>query len=720
MSSSVNKILDGYGSFFGLCHPLSRILIFICALLEPHAGILGIVGALSVILWRKLLRFESESERIEVINGILLGSLMGSLYGFQTGSFILTIAGSLLLILVSAIFSDTVGKTLKLPLLGLPYSAVAFLLLPMAHSIHLSAQAIQIPRFLLIPCDAVLPLGAMYFNGTGFGGILVLLAFCLSSRYLAFLAIAASVASSFFLVALGLPTDSILSLVARMNAVLAACIIGGLFAVPGKRSVAVSVGAAVFAAGLTLALNQLLAHVGLPVLALPFVLVTYICMLVFNASRGPAWTYFWLTSPALPEASLEQIQVAQARGVDFRSVALKAPFKGSWRVYQGFSGEHTHKGIWQYALDFFQTENNCSFKTDGKELSDYYCYGKPVHSPAYGVVIDMKNDLPDNRPGEVDTLNNWGNYVLIRLDYGYYVILAHLQNSSIKVSAGARVVPGEIIAAVGNSGRSPQPHLHMHVQESAYLGSKTVPFHMTGILKHLTSQDLYAMKACPEENSLISVPAPNNSMKRALRFSVGNRFLFEVELQNGSKAKRKLEITLDLAGQFWLASDSGARVAFFISDDLLAFYNRQGPKDLFLDAFILAFGSTPLIEGVISWTDAVPLRLLPSTLLEKISHAILYPVSPCATASYRRRWDSSLQLWTQSAEHKAGLQKWVSQAHICDAQGFLDFKLMKEGKQIIKAELSSLGMKEDNGIPEWDTSIPEFNSRLTNVIEVGS
>ena len=715
----VNKVLDGYGSFFALSHPASRILIFICAILNPCSGLCGVLGAISVVFWRNLLQFKSETERIEIINGILLGSLMGSLYAINPSSISLTFSGALLVVLFSAVFSDTIGKVLKLPLLGLPYSAVAFLLLPMASALHLPHSSLPIPHWLLIPCDAVLPLGAMYFNGTGLGGLLVLLAFCLSSRYLALLALASSIASALFLQSIGLPTDSILSLVARMNSVLSACIIGGLFAVPSKRSVAVSVGAAVFASGLTLALNQLLSNVGLPVLALPFVMVTYICMLVFNAQRGAAWTYFWLNVPALPETSLEQIQVAQSRGVDYRSIALKAPFKGTWQIYQGFNGSHTHKGNWQYALDFFQTENNLSFGSDGAELSDYYAFGKQVLSPAYGIVVDLQNQLPDNQPGEVDTLNNWGNYLLIRLDGGAHVILAHLQQNSIKVQLGSRVYPGELLAAVGNSGRSPQPHLHLHVQESAYLGSRTIPFHVNGIITQTKNQNVYSMKACPSENETVLVPALNVALKRSLNFLVGNRFEFRTETGAGEIGTGKLEITLDLAGQFWLGSESGARVAFVVSDELLAFYNRQGPEDLLLDTFILAFGSTPLVEGVLSWQDVVPRRILPCSWFERLSRAILYPVSPCAKSSFKRRWDSGLKMWTQTAEHKIGCFKLQSSAHLCEAQGIVDFQLQKGDKILLKANLLGLGSKEDNGIPEWNASLPHANTaslpKATNV-----
>lgn len=720
MWSNINKIMEGYGSFFALTHPLSRLLIFICAILQPASGFCGILGGASVLVWRKLLQFNLETERIEIINGILLGSLLGSLYGITVGSALLTVTGSVLVVIASAIFSDTIGKKLRLPLLGTPYAAVGFVLLEFAHAIRLPELASISQSWLLIKLDPVLPLGAMYFNGTGVGGLLVLIAFLLSSRYLAFLAIGASLCSSIFLKEIGLSPYSMISIVAQMNSVLAACVIGGLFASPSKRSFLVSLAASVFASALTLALNQLLSLLGLPVLALPFVMVCYTCMLVFNSNRSNAWTYFWQSTPCLPEQSLEQIQIAQERGVDYRCIGLKMPLKGKWNIYQGFGGAHTHQGNWHYALDFFQTEEALSFINDGTKLSDYFAWGKPVLSPCFGVVVEARSDLADNAPGDVDTVNNWGNYLLIRLDCGSYVILAHLQQHSIRVASGSKLRPGDLLALVGNSGRSPQPHLHMHVQESLALGSKTIPFHLTGIIEHKSDLEFYAMRSCPQEHDLISAPALNPALKRSLRLAVGSRFLFETENERKEPDLRRLEVNLDLAGQFWLESDLGAKVAFSQSDELLAFYSRQGGKDAFLDAFILAFATMPLLEGDLSWKDVMPRRLLPQTWLDKLSHAILYPLSPCARSKFKRVWNPLRRVWTQSASHRLGLRTYTSSAILCEAQGILEFSLATGPVNLLKARLISLGAREDNGIPQWTASLPLLSaSQLAKITEPG-
>ena len=48
----------------------------------------------------------------------------------------------------------------------------------------------------------------------------------------------------------------------------------------------------------------------------------------------------------------------------------------------------------------------------------------------------MVNSLPDNPPGQADKENNWGNYVVIYDKRGFYVLLAHFKQNSIKVKEG--------------------------------------------------------------------------------------------------------------------------------------------------------------------------------------------------------------------------------------------------------------------------------------------
>ncbi|MNC50832.1 Peptidase family M23 [compost metagenome] len=58
-----------------------------------------------------------------------------------------------------------------------------------------------------------------------------------------------------------------------------------------------------------------------------------------------------------------------------------------------------------------------------------------------------------------------GNHIYIKLDEtGTFLVLAHLRQDSARVKQGDHVEEGTILAEVGNSGNSSEPHLHIHHQ----------------------------------------------------------------------------------------------------------------------------------------------------------------------------------------------------------------------------------------------------------------
>lgn len=118
-----------------------------------------------------------------------------------------------------------------------------------------------------------------------------------------------------------------------------------------------------------------------------------------------------------------------------------------------------------YGVDFVAIDQ-WGLRADGVMPSNprrYRIYGMVVIAPCSGNVIAAVDGLPDMPVPEVDEAHLAGNHVILRckdLD----VLLGHFHKGSVRVITGQRLKTGDPIAAVGNSGSSSEPHLHIHAQ----------------------------------------------------------------------------------------------------------------------------------------------------------------------------------------------------------------------------------------------------------------
>jgi hypothetical protein len=96
-------------------------------------------------------------------------------------------------------------------------------------------------------------------------------------------------------------------------------------------------------------------------------------------------------------------------------------------------------------------------------LEKYAIYGNSIYSPCDGEVLVAVDEHEDQIPPNRDANNVAGNYVVIEC-FGVEIVLAHMKQGSVRVSAGDHVDTGDEIGAVGNSGNTTQPHLHIHAE----------------------------------------------------------------------------------------------------------------------------------------------------------------------------------------------------------------------------------------------------------------
>lgn len=111
------------------------------------------------------------------------------------------------------------------------------------------------------------------------------------------------------------------------NAVLTAIAIGGVFYTPNLFSISIGLGCAFVASLASWGLAALFAPLKLPVLALPFVIVTISCFLILRRSL-PSLVPVALHTVASPEEHRQRFLVAKRIISNFRRI-LQLPFKAS-------------------------------------------------------------------------------------------------------------------------------------------------------------------------------------------------------------------------------------------------------------------------------------------------------------------------------------------------------------------------------------------------------
>jgi hypothetical protein len=159
-------------------------------------------------------------------------------------------------------------------------------------------------------------------------------------------------------------------------------------------------------------------------------------------------------------------------------VTYQLPFDGLWWVFWGgettLQNYHAIDRRQRHAVDLLIWKDGATYRTDGAQNTDYWIYGQPVLAPADGVVVAVFDEVAENAPGSsLPDVHPGGNHVIVQTAPEEFVILAHLQPSSIGVIEGDRVNAGQVIGLAGNSGNSSEPHLHIHLQNEIDFFSPT-------------------------------------------------------------------------------------------------------------------------------------------------------------------------------------------------------------------------------------------------------
>ena len=605
------NLLHSYSTLLFIRNGFAGAILLAFSFLNPNMAVLGLFSWFVSFFFARFIGIDKAHmvHSIYTYNSILVGLCIGFLFTISLLTFLLLAGLSILTLLLSYATFSVFSYYFRLPVLNIPFTVVStiFYLAAVRYS-SLYVEALYVWDKYNIPALPVWlhgllkSAGLLVFAPHDIGGLVVLITLLLFSRITFFLAVSSFFVGTFFL---GLLKGSFLlacSEFAAFNFILTGIAIGGIFLIPAKRTFLLAYIGVVISVFIIDATSVVWSAYRIPVFTLPYNFTVLLFVYVLTQIRYPLINNNIQVSPEKSLLAYLNVYKRFNKSVP----APNLPFLGEWTVYQAFDGEWTHKGAWKYAYDFvIKDEKKKTFKNNGVELNDYYCFGKPIVSPIAGTVVKIMGSLPDNQPGAVNKENNWGNHIIIYSGFGYYVEISHLRQNSLKVREGDIVRTGVILASCGNSGYSPQPHIHMQVQYLPKLGAETVPFFFSNCR---TVNRLLRKGENLYQNMKVQPLVYSGKTNNYLQFLLDDLFQYDFFIQGEKNGRLSIKTEMSAVGASYLRLEgSKDKLYFGIENSKFIFYSFEGRQKSPLKYVFAAMPRLPLTETAgLAWEEVLP------------------------------------------------------------------------------------------------------------------
>ncbi len=626
-------MLNSYAVLFFSNNKLFAWLLLIVSFFNPYAGLAGIIAASLAICMAFFTGLNKKLiiDGIYSYNALIIGIGMGTIYNFNTAFWVLLLVTVVFSVVLSLVLQTWLGKY-GLPFLTLPFVFCFWLVMLVTKdfaAIDFSLRNIywmneayafgdhKLVQFIMYLETANIPplvstffrgLSSLYFQNNLLAGIIMAIGILIHSRIIFSLIIIGFLCAIGFNQIVMAHPEGINYYLIGGNFILVSVAIGGFFTVPSIHSYIWAIISVPITFLIVMALGKITGQWNLPVFTMPFS-ITVLCLLYFFSLKAQN-NRIQLTPVQFytPEKNLYNYLNNKERLPHINKIRLQLPFIGKWMVSQGYNGQITHKGDWSKALDFIIVDHELkTYNQYAISPENFYCFGKPVLAPADGFVQLIEDNIADNEIGMVNQQQNWGNSIVIKHAEGLYTKLSHLKKNSFKVNTGDFVKQGDIVAACGNSGRSPEPHLHFQVQTTAYIGSKTFAYPLAHYIQYQHNEASVKEFSVPEETDLVSTAASDPALKKAFEFLPGYNLTVKAE---GMEEGRWEVFTDAYNNAYVYCHNSGAIAYFKINESVFYFTSFHGNKESLLYYFYLAAYKIYLhTQPSVTATDVFPLQL---------------------------------------------------------------------------------------------------------------
>lgn len=609
------------GSIFFIPRPWIGLVLWLAFLRDPRHGGFALLGLAIGAGTKRVLRVADDGPGLG--GGVKANALLAAVVsGWMTGPAgfgwgqQLAIAGAAALVaaLVAAALMRVLSDALLPPLLWgyCLVAAMLFTVCPRCTVLASNAMPAWPPPF-----DAagwagsfMRSMGSLMYSADPAVGIFVVLGIVLWSRTMFACGVVGWIAG--VLVAIVLQDLQFVYdwLPLSYNYFIAGMAMGAVTFVPGRLAVPVAAVGGSVTAIIALALQHALDWSAISYLPVSSGLAIWIGMgaLTLGGDRAPVWRNASQDVP--PEERWWQLAHSTARYGAY-SPLLAVPIAGEVQVSQGFCGKLSHRGPFRHALDLQRPPS--------AEAAGGPVWGAVVTAPAAGIVERIRNNVPDNPIGACNYAEKWGNHVVVRLDAGGWVLLAHLQQGTVAVAPGARVETGSYLGRVGNSGRSTVPHLHLHLQQGPEPGAPTLPFRLANYRCATPARSAlgaWQASGVPAEGEVVMAAAANPAAYHALVGMAPGSAVWVAECTgriprafrpHGKGNTQRVEVTLDDLGRHVLDAVGHGRLVVRLDPDAwrVVEIERAGSPLLKLLALGAACVPYAAVPGL-AWHDVAP------------------------------------------------------------------------------------------------------------------
>jgi urea transporter/Ca2+-binding EF-hand superfamily protein len=409
----LNASLRGIAQVIFVNNPLSGLLILMgMSIQAPWLGLMSFTGSASATLMAMILKSNPFMIRdgIYGLNGLLVGAAMAFFGQFGNGSwnFIWAIAVVILAALTSVVM-ETVGMwfttKFRVSPLGIPFNGV---LLPFLLLVTLISQ----PFFDLGPAPPPFNIGdydpqrlmqsfhvglaGVFFSDNPIAIALIMIGVAICTPIGALVAMLGGIMYILAGLLLKAKPDELYLMIWGYNAVLTAVAIGGVFYTPTRLSITLAAICAFLASGLSFLLAPIFALIRLPVLSVPFAIVTIGCLLIVQRSL-PSLVPVALHTITTPEEHRQRFLVAKEIISNSR-LRLQAAIQGEKHNFLFEKADAQTKGDLRYVFNVIDLDH--SERISIQELRGYLeQVGKPIKDSELKLLFKSmdsdRNDLID-------------------------------------------------------------------------------------------------------------------------------------------------------------------------------------------------------------------------------------------------------------------------------------------------------------------------------------